>query len=765
MVYLLHMRKVSKNLLIAVVIGVFSFASCNRQQNTGSKTNGKDTVELAYKLLDSISEGEFEKDKWLSVTEQSALDSEAMGFVPSKENLEKKLKKEFSNIDPLEYYLSVHPSKKFTNRKEMVKKYKKLKKLIHQYNDNYYDLGHVAQRRNNMDVLLSLVNNHFALENYATMDTKFTYNTNIVSAKLDPRKKFDLSGDDYKSLLNDAVQLISNSDNSKAEELIDYIIVYCKKADDYLVCYNKALVRSRYQDYNAAIYYAKESVKIRKDFYLGYLLIGDCFLEQGMIDKAHENYILANKIKDNVVSIERLAYTSMLLEEGKNVEAYYSKILEKYTAGTDRYQYMANHSIALVYNQKFDEAMEEVRKIKAVHKDWPITYLTEAYIQLYKNKFDEAEKLFSKVVVMGDKFYGGVGLALTNYCKRNYLQSSYLFKGLEGKSDYRRLSRIPSILLFSGYSYANTEDYFSSCVKLQNYATTYKKNDAYYIGTSMCAYGLRDYFSAEQTFDSASIQRNNLTQYFCLKGTYLFLNKKYTEAPKYFQLALKSDSTNLSAINGLGSAHIALEEFDDAVKCFDNGISKASSYPYFYFNKANAIFSLARLKYESEQKEQAKKTIDVGVELMRKSAELRSSFEIDINLGNAFSFIEDTASALMYYNNVNHLGSLNNIGVMYAKLGAKERAKSIWDEIVKKDSTLLLPISNLKTLKVGDKTSTSGKSKFKSFIWSFYYKSYEDVKYHWTSKYPVFYNAKFEPLVPLGFSDLVFTEVSDADLE
>src|ERR1035437_4837 len=765
---------------IFIVLSIFYFLfflSCNHESTTNKHIKGLDTLSLAIAVGDSFKYTGFDATKWMSLSDDLS-EENSFGFAGTKgrgEKLEKRITKGLENIDPAEYYLSDYQHVKFTDKKEMNNVRKKLERLNRIYRSNYYQNGHVLERRNNMLILSSLNQKYgwAAGEKLSKMPEEYAHNANVTQLKSGNKNLPITASDDLKSLLNIAVQLLNISQLSEpeekqtllseADESLNLLKNDKRSEGDYLLCYNKAFIRYNYSDFSEAIMYGKKSVDIRKDFYLGYLLTGDSYLSSGDIEKAYEYYTAAEKIKKNIVTLERVAYTALFLGKGVIAEDCYSQILNKQDYHkNDRQNYKVGYALALAYNGKLKLAMETVKDLRVWRPTWAVTWLIEGWIDLMSGNYDLAEKAFNKSISKGDELFSKTGIALAKFCKKDYPSSTKIFYDLENMPGYRMIARCPSLLLYSGYSYVNTHDYQSALIKFINYAELEKKNDYYYLGMSLCHLGFGDYPNAKEYLDSAGTQTSNLSDYYCLKGVSALRNYEYKDARNYFERTLLIDKNNLRGINGLGSSLSALQNFEKSISVFDDGLKLKPDDAYLLFNKADAIFSIGRKLFESGSVQFAKDTIKYGCELINRALSIEPNWSISsyINIGNAYSGIKDSANALSYYGKVSCLQTEVNIGNLYANFNMIDKAKQIWQQVLEKDSSLALAAFNIKAIDMR-MDGTKRKKYTNKDRFQYYCIYHDDLLYYINYKFPVLFEKYFEPLPPLGYANLKFAKITN----
>ena len=317
-------------------------------------------------------------------------------------------------------------------------------------------------------------------------------------------------------------------------------------------------------------------------------------------------------------------------------------------------------------------------------------------------------------------------------------------------------------MIYEGYSFVNAYDFKSASLKFIEYASVVKKDDCYYLGMSICSYGFDDFISAEAFLDSAGLQKNNLSEYYYLKGIYALRNKKYQKAEKAFEKSRDVDKKNVRTINGLGAALNGLHDYEKSILVFNEGLILKPNDPFLVFNKASAVFNIAKKLFENGAVKQAADTLKYGLDLMNKVSVIAPNFFLDINIGNAYSSVKDSANALAYYNKVSNLASEVNIGVLYACLKMDNKAKKIWEQVRDTDTSFVLAAYNIKAIDMPYKVKSKkgGREIYTSERFQYYENFYFEIGYHWKAPIPVLFESSFESLVPLGYSNLRFTKIS-----
>jgi len=762
---------------VKILFGLFTAifflfeTSCNQdgKQNITSKaetetTQNKNEESVAV-VMDSLKPNTLRN---LTSSASNENTKNSFEYLYSKENLERKLTKEFDRIDPLEYYL--HKNKKFTNGVEMKRTYEELKSLSKIYRNEYYSVGNIANKQNDELILLSLINKQYPISRIDSIQKKIEINRSAIYLKSSPKNYKMIEEDDKRTLLNYSVSLmegigklkpiIDDKKLNQAEKNINLLLSDSSNCS-YLEYYNKGLLKYKFSNFDESIALGKMAIKLRNDFYLAHLLIGDAYVSKGLYKEAYEYYNAALSIKDNTAIRERVANTALVLGNYSYSNFNFSKIETEYF-GDDRINYVAGEAISLAFLGKNKESFTKTIFLKSIRKDWAVPYMIDGWNNLLLNKYDEALRLFSESDngdKFGNKIYSKIGLAVTYYCLKDYETASNIFNSLYLNSDFERLKNNPSLLLMSAFSNLNSAFpdnneslFYNSEQKFKTYAELFKKDNSYYIGMSMCRYGLNDFLQSEKYLDSVKTSITQTPQFLYLKGLSKLRNENFVQATSLFKASISLDENYTYSMNGLGASLNAQQNYDESIKVFNKGLALDSMNPYLLYNKAQAIFSISHKLSESGKTTIANDTIQFGVKLMNDVVSIDSRFQINLNIGNAFVGVKDSIKALSYYAKEPSLYTEVNKGYLYAYFDIHERAKYIWRDVEKKDSTIQLAKDNLKTIEY-----SSNKSSYR-YYYSYYYKLHYDCGV----KIPALMEHDFEPLVPIGYSNLEFSKFEKA---
>lgn len=712
------------------------------EQTQPKETSRQNEENKGFKEKQEISDLKAQKvgpeEKNLSQPNETAND--VYGFAPSRDKLENRLIEEFANIDPLEYYLYREP--KFTDGALMRKKKEELARLNRKYKACFNEKGQLQDKRNNNAILVSLVNNTFP-DLYPPRDSSNKNNNGIVDIK---RGVFNTP---IKSLLNEAVVQIYEV---KFEEAERQLLNMLHDDDDnaYLVNYNLAYLRFRAKDYPNAIGYAKIAVQLRKDFYLAYLLMGDAYLAIGSFEKAGLLYEKSLSIKENVVGLERVGFTSIVMNNGARAQQCYRRIFEIYS-NDDRSLYTAYMAIAHALKGEYKQAKKKAKALIAMHKDRYLPYLALAYTELMQGEFKNATEAFEAAGTRGQLMYADLGKALTAYYAKDYATAVKMFYHLDAEPSFNKFSKFPVLTGIRGFALANNNNYTAAAQKFKEYGELHPKDVCYYLGMSICAYDREEFVLAEAMLDSTEFQSENPADYYYLKGLYALRNEHYKSAKNNFEKSLKIRVHNRT-INGLGSALNGMDEYEKAIKVFNRGLKTNQNDAYLLFNKATAIFNIGKRLYEEGQDSIARDTVATACNLMHSAASIDRKFIIDMNIGNGYMGLKDSATAMRYYNKVSHLAAEVNKAVVYAEMDMKDRARELLEKVKQAEPRLELAEYNLSVLdKPGRRRGT---------IYRYYQFYYFEPYYNWKPDVPVCIPEVFEPLPPLGECKLEFESLA-----
>ena len=747
-------------IFLFLILILTSCVSDSSQESTTGKTDSLNTYESVDSLL------QLEKDSAIKVLndeiemrhQESNRDTDSnlnnylntnfnnnylygsYGNKLSEEELEKKLKEEFANIDPLEYYLQ--NNLKYTDKQAMFKKKDELANLIEVYRKKYYDKGHLQEMRENNAVLVSLISDAYPSELYKKYDSiSNKENANLVSFKKNKSTSFEDDSDNPLSELNRAVQLL-NEDRYDAANTILTKLVNESLTNNYLANYNKAFVSYKLDNFKNAIKYSNRALLSREDFYLGYLLLGESYLSIGDYNQALKAFQKSLSIKQNVVSLERTAYASMLKGDYPSALRFYSLILEMYFA-TGLRNYNALRAFSRIIQGQNNEAIATSKHLGAIHEDWAIPSLIVAYNELYLGNNNESVKYFNKAIGLGETFYGKLGIAISYYKEREFSKASDLFLTLNRNNEFNKLKFHKELLLMQIFSHTNNDKYLEALEKLGDYASYHQKDDYYYLGMSLISYDKFDFKKADLYLDSIKTYDLFDADYSYLRGLFALRNKNLNVAKQYFNKSIKEE-INLRALNGLGGIYNEQGDFESAMNLFQKGLLVDPNNPYLLYNKASSLFLKGKKLHTDGDTTNARESVEFACDLLRKAKSLHNSFIIDLNIGNAYSSIRDYTMATHYYNSIDNNYSRVNVGVLEAQLNKLPEAKEIWENVMQTTPFVELAKANLKE-------SSKSNPKYTS-----YYYYYYDVSVDVQIPVPIIFDDMFEPLVPLGHSSFKF---------
>ena len=658
----------------------------------------------------------------------------------SEDELEKKLKEEFENIDPLEYYLQNNP--KFTDKKVMFIKKSEINSLLDIYKNKYYDNGHVQEMRENNAVLISLVSNAYPpvlYEKYDSISNKS--NESIVKFKNTESKSFESQSINPLNELNRAVQLINEGRNAAAADILNKLLSE-SLINNYLANYNKAFVSFKLGDNKNAIKYANRSILAKEDFYLGYLLLGEAHLSIGDFNQALKAFQKSLTIKNNIVSIERIAYTQALKGDYLSAFRLYSSIIDSQKDRGER-NYKALKAFSRIPIDVKNESLTTAKYLANVDPEWPVPPLIAAYKELYDGNINLSVKHCNKAIELGEHFFSNLGLAIGYYNSKEYAKASDLFLTLNNYKEFDNFKFQKELLLIQIFAHTNNNKDFEAFKKLQDYSFYHKKDDYYYLGMSLISYGKYNFKKAEAYLDSIKNNKIFETDYTYLKGVYALRNDNFNIAKIYFNKS-NEKKQNIRALNGLGAIFNKKGDYKSAVEMFEKGLLEEPNNPYLLFNKASSIFLKAKDLYEQNDTVNARQTIEFGCDLLRKAKSIKNYFVIDMNIGNSYLNIHDYNLAIYYNNLLNDNYSNVNAGVAHARMNNLSKAKEIWESIVLIDPDVDLAKFNLNE-------SNNANPTFRS-----YYYHYYDVSVNIEIPIPILFDKMFEPLVPLGHSSFKF---------
>lgn len=143
------------------------------------------------------------------------------------------------------------------------------------------------------------------------------------------------------------------------------------------------------------------------DIYQTHLNIGHCYLKQGELDKAEEEFSLVLKKakekhgdleKDKTTALRALSSLGTLYlqrEDFQKAQEYFTQSLElSHEDPTAAY----NVGEILFSNQKLDEALQYFELASQIDKSWPAPYLKLGYVYLNKAEYNKSIENFNQFI-------------------------------------------------------------------------------------------------------------------------------------------------------------------------------------------------------------------------------------------------------------------------------------------------------------------------------------------------------------------------------
>jgi tetratricopeptide (TPR) repeat protein len=283
--------------------------------------------------------------------------------------------------------------------------------------------------------------------------------------------------------------------------------------------------------------------------------------------------------------------------------------------------------------------------------------------------------------------------------------------------------------------------------KLLDYKAYHNKDEFYFLGMSLVSYSFNDFKGAETYLDSIKNDKIFETDYTYLKGLYALRNDNFNVAKIYFDRS-NSKQPNVRAMNGIGAILNEKGEYKKAMEIFEKASLEEPDNPFLLFNKASSLFLKAQDLHNQKDTANARQTAEFAIDILRKAKSIKNYFVIDMNIGNAYSNIEEYTLAIKYFNMYPGNYSGNNIAVSEARSNNLEKAKEMWRSIALNDPNVDLAKYNLEE-------STKSNPTYK-----YYYYYYYDVNVTIEIPIPIVFDRMFEPLVPLGHSSFKFHTLS-----
>ncbi|MFN4227427.1 MAG: tetratricopeptide repeat protein, partial [Candidatus Ratteibacteria bacterium] len=202
--------------------------------------------------------------------------------------------------------------------------------------------------------------------------------------------------------------------------------------------------------------------------------------------------------------------------------------------------------------------------------------------------------------------------------------------------------------------------------------------------------------------------------------------KIYEEAERYFFEVLKINHKNYEALTELREIYFLKNDFKKAEGILKKSIEIRDNYPKTYFilcqlynlngEKEKAIYYLNKLIYllpddfypyylkgmilkQYNELEKANENFEIAYSILKEKNDFYSIFNLGILL-KEMNRIDEALNTFKYLIKIKpeDVEIMNEIGICYALKGEKEKAKKVWENILKKEPSYYPARENLKKL-------------------------------------------------------------------
>jgi len=420
---------------------------------------------------------------------------------------------------------------------------------------------------------------------------------------------------------------------------------------------------------------------------------------------AQENYVETEKEIQKMITInQNNSYAwdvagdcYSVMEKFKEAENAY-----KYAIQLDENNIKVRINISELYIKlrRIDDAEKQVEEMYLLAPDnsFAITFIANFYVNVIKDKYDIAEKMYKKAI------------ELNNNCPRLWFALSKLYLKLnryvESEDAIQKIIMLdknnPNIWNYVGNCYSEIKKYKEAenaykyaieldeknlkariglsklYIKLNRYdiaenviheIESYDIDNKYVSVIGQLYYDMNKYVDAEKYLQQAVSLNDTNDDDFNLLGLSLFYQKKYDRVEKVFKKAAEIDKKNPYYLLFLGSSLLLQKKDTEAEDVFRQAVLLDGNNYYFWFCLGKALL------YQEKNKE----AIEVFYRVIKLEPKNADAFS---NLGDAYTNMEDYKKAIECYNKSISIDSNNAIiyndrGWCYIKI--KDSFKAIAD--------------------------------------------------------------------------------------
>lgn len=503
-------------------------------------------------------------------------------------------------------------------------------------------------------------------------------------------------------------------DYNKSLEYCDKILDIDNQNSDALI--RKASIYNILENYNEAIYCCDKAIKTDTATASAYINKAEALFNLGIYKEAMDNCYIADNIypyfiKSYSIKIKILYYVN----EYKQALDIVNKIES----------FGINDEEITLYKARILEATDKLKEAKDVYmslidKDTQndLVYYYFAYLCSSVGNYDDTIYYVNKSISIKDVLYKYYLRAYAYKVKRRYSKAIDDYNYIIQKDD-----RADQAYNNRGLVYAEIKDF-------EKAEADYKKAIELNPNNHSVNNNMGEMYENQQMYDKAleyytkqiDIEANDY--YYINRGWCYIKLKKYKEAQKDFNLAIKMDSKNPYAYNGLAHTYKYQDEYEEAIKFFEKAIDMDYEYVYAYrymsecyenlkqYDKAEQTYTRAIEKFPEDETLYLDRGLlyskqdkyDEAIKDYEKAIELYPDFAYAYNnMGIVYRCLKQYKKAIELYQKAIRLypqyaHAYNNIGLVYAELKQYKKAIASYKKAIKIDANYSKAYGNLASL-------------------------------------------------------------------
>lgn len=409
---------------------------------------------------------------------------------------------------------------------------------------------------------------------------------------------FFMDKEEISKLLNDACDLIADSDYNKAKELLDEVLKF--EADNFEANKTMGLVLVNLDDRKQAARYFEKTVKLDKNDAISWYYLGNCYDKEEEQEKAEKAYLKVIELREEFYE----AYKSLGVLYLKSGD--YNKIIENLSkiteVGSDDFQsfyVMASAYMAIGNEEKAAELLKKAHELVPEHIQI-INNLSSCLIAT--GKIEEAFEYLQKAEKLDEKnSQTNFNIGTIYQLKSNYNKAiDYFDKAYLQDPTVATLTSLASCMM-SAKRYDSAYTYYSTLL------TIYPDNINYLNNTIKSAIETSKAEEALKLIEEALKKLPKSIDLIKKKGYLLVVTGKNKEAAETLETLVKRGKIDYEIYYNLGIAQARSKNFEAAKENLRNCIRLEPDNPvarkdlgvlYLYMNFVDWALDELKTAYE-----------------------------------------------------------------------------------------------------------------------------------------------------------------------